>query len=108
MHIRYGVPYTVGDPPTPIPPRRVSERFGPGNDAVQDGGDIFMRRRECEFPRTLLPKLSEKSRTPLQSSLTGNRNGTFRAVLAFVYWPNLRLNPRSDPFSDSFSRQFGE
>src|SRR5215203_442086 len=59
---------------------------------------------EAQFPRIPLLKLSEKSRTPLQRSLTGHRNGTFRAVLAFVYWPNLRSKPRSDPFSDSFSR----
>src|SRR5215207_6633625 len=54
--------------------------------------------------QTVSLRLSEKSRTPLQRSLTGHRNGTFRAVLAFVYWPNLRSKLRSDPFSDSFSR----
>jgi hypothetical protein len=47
-------------------------------------------------------RLSEKSRLPLQRSLTGHRNGAFRAVLTFVYWPNQRSKPRCDPFSDSF------
>ena len=49
-----------------------------------------------------LEKLSEKSRTLLQRSLMGHRNGTFRPVLAFVYWPNLRSKRCSYPFSDSF------
>src|SRR5919202_2319447 len=49
-----------------------------------------------------LEKLSEKSRTPLQRSLTGHRNDTFRLILAFVYWPNLRSKRCSYPFSDSF------
>ena len=57
---------------------------------------------ETQIPRINTVKLSEKARTCLQRSLTGHRNGTFRAVLAFVYWPNLRSKPRSDPFSDSF------
>src|SRR5829696_9066684 len=35
-------------------------------------------------------KLSEKSRTHLQRSLTGHPNGTFRLVLASIYPPNLR------------------
>src|SRR5829696_857047 len=60
------------------------------------------------FPRITPLKLSEKSRTPLQRSLAGHRNGTFQAVLAFVYWPNLRSKPCSDPLSDSFSRTLGE
>src|SRR5215207_9451382 len=59
-------------------------------------------RVSCLYSPNCLEKLSEKSRTPLQRSLTGHRNDTFRAVLAFVYWPNLRSKPRSDPFSDSF------
>src|SRR5829696_8023378 len=63
---------------------------------------IGVRVYEYGFPRRTPLKRSEKSRTPLQRSLTGHRNGTFRAVLAFVYWPNLRSKPRSDPFSDSF------
>src|SRR5215204_3495912 len=52
-----------------------------------------------------LEKPSEKSSTPLKRSLMRHRNGTFRAVLAFVYWPNLRSKLRSDPFSDSFRRE---
>src|SRR5215211_6138591 len=50
-------------------------------------------------------KLSEKSRTLLQRSLTGHRNGTCRPVLAFVYYPNLRSKRCSYPFSDSFRRE---
>src|ERR687898_1836685 len=62
-----------------------------------------MRPAASGFPRINLLKLSEKSRLPLQRSLTGHRNGAFRAVLTFVYWPNQRSKPRCDPFSDSFS-----
>src|SRR5215207_8709784 len=62
-------------------------------------------RVSCLYSPNCLEKLSEKSRTPLQRSLTGHRNDTFRAVLAFVYWPNLRSKPRSDPFLDSFRRE---
>jgi hypothetical protein len=40
MHIRNRAPYTVGDPPTPVPLGRISERFGPGDDGVQDGGPL--------------------------------------------------------------------
>src|ERR687889_816098 len=58
-----------------------------------------------EFPGMYLLKLSEKSRTLLQRSLTVHLNGTFRAVLAFVYRPNLRSKRCSYPLSDSFSRQ---
>jgi hypothetical protein len=47
-------------------------------------------------------KLSEKSLTPLQRSLTGDRNSTFRPVLAFVYRLNLRSKRCFYPFSDSF------
>src|SRR5215208_7506804 len=60
--------------------------------------------RVSEFPRTPYTKLSEKSRTLLQRSLTGHRNGTCRPVLAFVYRPNLRSKRCSYPFSDSFRR----
>src|SRR5829696_9728285 len=59
--------------------------------------------RVSEFPRTPYTKLSEKSRTLLQRSLTGHRNGTCRPVLAFVYRPNLRSKRCSYPFSDSFT-----
>src|ERR671920_755133 len=52
-------------------------------------------------------KLSEKSRTLLQRSLTGHRSDTCRPVLAFVYRPNLRSKRCSYPFSDSFSRKPG-
>src|SRR5215216_1239585 len=40
---------------------------------------IGMRVYESGFPRMSLLKLSEKSRTSLQRSLTGHRNGTFSA-----------------------------
>ena len=53
-------------------------------------------------------KLSEKSRTGLQSSLTGHRNGTFRSILASVYRPNLWLERSLYPFSDSFLTEFSE
>src|SRR5215217_5951558 len=51
-----------------------------------------------ELPRIYLLKLSEKSRTGLQCSLTGHRNGTFWSILASVYQPNLRLERCSYPF----------
>src|SRR5919107_3688819 len=65
-----------------------------------------IRIPEARFPRRTLLKLSEKSRTLLQHSLTGHLNGTFRAVLAFVYRLNLRSRRCSYPFSDSYSRKF--
>ena len=65
-------------------------------NSIQDG--------ESGLPRIPLPRLSEKSRTPLQHSLTGQRKGTFRPILAFVYRPNLRPKRCSYPFSDSLSR----
>ena len=49
-------------------------------------------------------RLSEKSRTSLQRSLTGHLNGTFQPVLTFVYRPNLRSKCCSNPFSDSLRR----
>ena len=58
--------------------------------------------RTFETFQAVSKKLSEKSRTPLQRSLTGHRNDTFRLILAFVYRPNLRSKRCSYPFSDSF------
>src|SRR5215216_2412488 len=60
---------------------------------------LFTRYRE---------KLSEKSRTPLQRSLTRHRNGTFRAVLAFVYWLNLWSKPAPTPFRTVSEGGFSE
>src|SRR3712207_4916450 len=57
-----------------------------------------MRTSE-NFPSETVRKVSDAP----TSSLTGHRDGTFRAILAFVSWPNLRSKPCCDPFSDSFS-----
>src|SRR5215217_4447939 len=61
---------------------------------------------ETEFPGITLLRLSEKSRTSLQRSLTGHREGTFRPILDSVYRPNPRSERCSNHFSDSLFRQF--